>query len=39
MHTLGFTLSPEAVIRIHDAIVCLAKFSEIVSLEAREEKV
>ena len=39
MHTLKFTLSPEGVVRVHDAVLCLAKFSEIVSLEAREDKV
>ncbi len=39
MHTLSFTLSLEGVIRIHDAVLCLAKFSEVVSLEAREDKV
>ena len=39
MHPLRFVLKPEAVIRIHDAIQCLAKFSEIVSVEAREDKV
>ena len=39
MNTLSFILSPEAVIRLHDAVLCLAKFSEIVSLEAREDKV
>lgn len=39
MHTLSFTLGPEGVVRIHDAVLCLAKFSESVSLEAREDKV
>lgn len=39
MHPLRFVLKPEAVIRVHDAVLCLAKFSEIVSLEAREDKV
>ncbi len=39
MHTLSFTLSLEGVVRIHDAVLCLAKFSEVVSLEAREDKV
>ena len=39
MYTLNFTLSLEGVVRIHDAVLCLAKFSEMVSLEARKDKV
>ncbi len=39
MHTLTFTLSPEGVIRVHDAVVCLSKFGESVSIEARHDKV
>jgi len=39
MHTLSFTLTLEGVVRIHDAVLCLAKFSEVVSLEARQDKV
>ena len=39
MHTLSFSLTLESVVRIHDAVVCLAKFSEVVSLEARTDKV
>lgn len=39
MHTLSFTLSLEGVVRIHDAVLCLARFSEVVSLEAREDRV
>ncbi len=39
MHTLSFTLTLEGVVRIHDAVLCLAKFSEVVSLEARKDKV
>lgn len=39
MHTVAFTLSPEGVVRVHDAVVCLSKFSESVSLEARHDKV
>ncbi|MCJ1304496.1 hypothetical protein MMC08_007308, partial [Hypocenomyce scalaris] len=38
MPALTFTLSPEGVVRVHDAILCLAKFSETVSLEARRSK-
>lgn len=39
MHTLAFTLSPEGVVRVHDAVVCLSKFSDSVSMEARHDKV
>lgn len=39
MHTLAFTLSPESVVHVHDAVVCLSKFSESVSIEARHDKV
>lgn len=39
MNTLSFSLTLEGVVRIHDAVSCLAKFSEVVSLEAREDKV
>ena len=39
MHTLSFTLTLEGVVRVHDAILCLAKFSEVVSLEACKDKV
>ena len=39
MHILSFILSPEGVGRVHDAVLCLAKFSEMVSLEARSDKV
>ena len=39
MHTLSFTLTLEGVVRVHDAVLCLAKFSEVVSLEARKDKV
>lgn len=39
MNTLSFTLSPEAVARVHDAVLCLSKFSDSVSIEARPDKV
>ena len=39
MHSLSFSLTLEGVVRIHDAVLCLAKFSEVVSLEARKDKV
>ncbi|KAI9844289.1 MAG: hypothetical protein M1837_005699 [Sclerophora amabilis] len=38
MPTLDLVLTPEAVGRIHDALVCLSKFSESVSIEARRDK-
>lgn len=38
MHTLSFSLTLEGVVRVHDAVLCLAKFSEVVSLEARKDK-
>jgi len=39
MPVLNLTLAPEAVARLHDALVCLGKFSESVSIEARRDKV
>ena len=39
MPTFGFTLTPESVVRVHDAILCLAKFNETVGLEARRNEV
>ncbi|KAJ9645973.1 hypothetical protein H2199_003016 [Coniosporium tulheliwenetii] len=38
MVSLNFTLSPESSVKIHDALLCLAKFSESVSIEARQDK-
>ena len=37
--TLNFTLLPEAVVRLHDIVVCLGRFSESVSIEARRNRV
>ena len=39
MAILNFTLSPEALSKLHDALVCLGKFSESVSIEAVYDKV
>lgn len=39
MHNLSFTLNPQAVVRIYHVISCLAKFGELVSLEATEHHV
>ncbi|QIW95691.1 hypothetical protein AMS68_001209 [Peltaster fructicola] len=35
---LNFTLSPEATGHVYEALVCLAKFGESVSIEARNDK-
>ena len=39
MAVLNFTLSPEAVGKFYDALVCLGKFSENVCIEATNDKV
>lgn len=39
MVALNFTLQPEALAALHDALVCLGKFSESVSIEARRDRV
>jgi hypothetical protein len=39
MAVLTFTLSPEAVGKMHDALICLGKFNESVSLEATRDHV
>lgn len=39
MAILNFTLNPEALGKFYDALVCLGKFSEAVSLEASHDKV
>jgi len=39
MAILNFTLNPEALGKLHDALVCLGKFSEAVSIEAHHDKV
>jgi len=39
MAVLSFSLSPETTGRVYEALVCLAKFGENVSIEARSEKV
>lgn len=33
MAILSFTLSPDAILRVHDALICLGKFSEAVCIE------
>jgi hypothetical protein len=38
MTTLAFTLSPASTARIHDALSCLSKFSDQISLEARRNQ-
>lgn len=40
MHTkLRFSLNNDGVVRIHNAVQCLAKFSDTVSLEASRNRV
>ena len=39
MSALSFALSPEATAKVHDALVCLAKFGETVCMEARGDMV
>lgn len=39
MAILNFTLNPEAIGKLHDALVCLGKFNEAVSIEASQDKV
>jgi len=39
METLDFTLTPEAAAKVHDILMCLAKFSDTVTIEARRERV
>ncbi|PGH02227.1 cell cycle checkpoint control protein RAD9A [Blastomyces parvus] len=36
MTSLSFTLLPEALLQLHDVLICLAKFNENVSIEAEE---
>ncbi|KXL50958.1 hypothetical protein M433DRAFT_149219 [Acidomyces richmondensis BFW] len=38
MAILSFSLSPEATAKIYESLLCLAKFGESVSIEARSEK-
>ncbi|KAF4544982.1 DNA repair protein Rad9 [Lasiodiplodia theobromae] len=38
MVALNFALQPEALAVLHDALICLAKFSDAVSIEARRDK-
>lgn len=39
MQLLNFALSAEAAVRIHDIVLCLSKFGEVVSLEGLADKV
>lgn len=39
MAILSFTLTPESLGKLHDALVCLGKFSEAVCIEALHDKV
>jgi len=39
MAILQAALSPEATARVHDLLLCLAKFGETICIEARNDKV
>ena len=39
MSSLSFSLSPSALTRLHDVLICLSKFEEYVSLEATKDLV
>lgn len=39
MAILTFSLGPEALGKLHDALVCLGKFSDAVSFDASHDKV
>jgi cell cycle checkpoint control protein RAD9A len=39
MPILSLTLSPESLGKLHDALVCLGKFSDAVCIEAVQDKV
>lgn len=39
MSTLNITLNPQAVDRLYEAFLCVSKFGEYVTLEARRNKV
>lgn len=39
MATLSFSLVPAALIRLHDALICLSKFNESVFIEAEYDLV
>lgn len=39
MSILNFTLEPESLGKLHEALVCLGKFSEFVCIEASGQKV
>ncbi|PGH27058.1 hypothetical protein AJ80_01244 [Polytolypa hystricis UAMH7299] len=37
MASLSFTLLPEAILQLHDVLICLAKFNESISIEAERD--
>lgn len=39
MTKLSFTISPAALVRLHNALTCLSKFNESVSIEAEYDLV
>ena len=39
MAVLSFVLAPEAIAKLYETLICLAKFGESVAIEARKDKV
>lgn len=39
MTSLSLSLGPPALVRLHDALICLSKFSETVAIEAEPDLV
>jgi hypothetical protein len=39
MTSLSLSLGPAALVRLHDVLICLAKFSETVAIEAEPDLV
>lgn len=39
MTTLTLSLAPPALVRLHDALICLSKFSDTVAIEAEQDLV
>lgn len=39
MTTLTLSLAPPALVRLHDALICLSKFSDTVAIETEQDLV
>jgi cell cycle checkpoint control protein RAD9A len=39
MTTISLSLAPPAIVRLHDVLICLAKFSDTVAIEAEHDLV